>query len=232
MTSVVMPILLSAQLASAQALPARVVADVEQAQRFVVLGDVKASRAAVERAVEGRTAAERADIQVAVADLLARSTDKAAIEEAERLYALSLDSARQTFTLDRRLRTENNYAAVLMQTGRAGDARQRLESIRDQMNKQPRAVRARYLFNYAKAVGETGDHTTALKIYDEALALGPEFEDTAMAASRLALTSPSESIGIPATVSLVDRMIATRQFDVAEQHLLKSSEQPRWFGHP
>ena len=232
------PVLLALQASAAQIQPAaqartpRVDREVQEVQSAVLRGDVTSSRAAVDRAIQGKSVVERAEIQIAAADVLARSDDKAAIAEAERLYVVSLDSARQTFSPDRRLRTENNYAAVLMRVGRPTEARRLLETMREPMRKQPPSAQARYLFNYAKSLEQMGNPEQALRIYDEALALGPEFADTARAASELALSSPSESIGIPATVSLVDRMLAARQFPVARQHLLKAVEQPRWLGHP
>jgi tetratricopeptide (TPR) repeat protein len=224
--------LLALQLSSARAQSPAVDREVQQVQSAVLRGDVSTSRAAVDRAVQGKSAVERAEIQIAAADVLARADDQASKAEAERLYVASLDSARQTFSPDRRLRAENNYAALLMRLGRSAEARKQLETMREPMRKQPPAAQARYLFNYGKSLEQSGNAAQALRIYDEALALAPEFEDPARAASALALTSPSESIGIPATVTIVDRMLAARQFAVAQQHLLKAIAQPRWIAHP
>jgi tetratricopeptide (TPR) repeat protein len=225
------PVVLALQVSAAQA-QRPIDRDVQAVQGAVLRGDAASSRAAVDRASQGKSVAERAEIQIAAADVLARSDDKTAMAEAERLYVASLDNARQTFSVDRRLRTENNYAALLVRVGRPAEARKLLETMREQMRKQPPAAQARFLFNYAKALEQSNSPEQALKIYDEALRLGPEFEDMARAASTLALNSPSESIGIPATVSLIDRMLAARQFAVAQQHLLKAAEQQRWLAHP
>lgn len=225
-------VLLALQVSAAQVQSPRVEREVKDVQGAVLRGDVSTSRAAVDQAVQGKSAIERAEIQIAAADVLARSNDQASMAEAERLYVASLDSARQTFSVDRRLRTENNYAALLMRVGRPAEARKQLEAMREPMRKQPPAAQARYLFNYARSLEQSGNPAQALRIYDEALVLAPEFEDTARAASGLALNSPSESIGIPATVTLIDRLLAARQFAVAEQHLLKAIGQPRWIGHP
>jgi tetratricopeptide (TPR) repeat protein len=225
-------VLLAVQLPAGQVQTRVAQREVQDVQSVVLRGDITSSRAAVDRAVQGKSAVERAEIQIAAADVLARSDDQAAMAEAQRLYLASLDNARRTFPLDRRLRTENNYAALLVRLGRAGEARTQLEAMREPMRKQPPAAQARYLFNYAKSLEQTGNQAQALRIYDEALAIGPEFEDTARAASGLALNSPSESIGIPATVTLVDRLLGARQFAVAQQHLLKAAEQPRWVSHP
>ena len=229
--TILVSLLLAVQLPAVQAVPRTVETEVRDLQIVASRGDVKASRQALERAVEGKPVAERAVMQIAVADVLARSSDAASMQEAESLYVESLKSGRPILDPNRRLRTENNYAALLLRTGRTDAARLQLESMREPMRKQPPEAQSRYLHNYARALERT-DPLLALKLYDEALSVGPVFEDTARAASSLALNAPSESVGIPATVALVSRLLTAGQFPLAQEHLLKASTMPRWIGHP
>jgi tetratricopeptide (TPR) repeat protein len=232
MTTVISVLLALSQAAVQPSPPRDVNRDVQQLQILAKRGDIRASREALERAVEGKPAAERTEIQIAVADVLARAGDPASIAEAERLYSISIDDARKTLEPTRRLRTENNYAALLLQQGRAGDARRQFEAMQEPMRKQSQSAQARYFYNYAKAAEETGDPALALKLYGESLSLEPGFDEAARSASTLAIKSPSESIGIPATVALVDRLLRAGQLELAAHHLVEALTVPRWVSHP
>ena len=206
--------------------------DIKEFEEALLKGDIPKSRTVLDRAVESKPEVERAQIQVAAADALSRLQDTASIAEAERLYANSLQSGALAGDENLRLRTQNNYAALLLKTGKAGSALTELRAMRGLMDKQPSAARARYLYNYGQAAEATSDWKLALDLYQQALATDPAFGETARAASRLALKAPSESIGIPTTVALTDRLLDEGQLEVAGNHLRVASGTQHWAGHP
>lgn len=212
---------------------ARAARGVAEAQATVLRGDEGAARRGLDQALEHAPADVRAKSYLELADTSARVEGRAAARgDAEALYRQALTEAALVGG-GVSLHARNNYAAFLLSAERPSEALALLEADRVEMQRAEfAAARPRFLYNYGQALERTDQHQAALASYREALRLDPAFDAPAQAAVRLALASPSETVGIPATLELVHELVSQGRHADAAEHLRRAFQVPRWRGHP
>ena len=174
---------------------------------------------------------ERVEAWLAWAGLLSRNPGSGEVarqraSKAETLYTTILSQGEGEL----KLKAHNDFGVFLLRRGQVDKASSILAVIENASwpGVEGSSLRARYLYNYGRALERSHRPADAYSRYLEAIKLDPEFELTREAADRLA-RQPSSPGGRPfpdPTLPLAKALLAQNRLQEAESSLRRLASQP------
>jgi len=133
-----------------------------------------------------------------------------------------------------KLQVASNYATQLLRLGNTQEATAVLNKIWSEYRNidLDRETRSRFLYNYARALEHNRKYEAAVELYNQSYKADPDFDPAARAIARLALQSPSETMGIPQLLGLITGLIKQGDYEAASNYIKEGLMVHHWIGHP
>lgn len=186
----------------------------QRVESLLKTGDIETSRTVFNSYVAAApVASERATLSLSYANSLARAAtaldQPVLLDEASTYLRYAFENGAQREQVVAR----NNYAAIALQQGRIVEGLATLrEGYTVARDLPDDAARARYLFNFAKAVERHGPAESALTLYQEAYQADPRY----VRAAEDGIDAAARAMDPPAAAGLLGDLIQNGQLVVAQ----------------
>jgi len=195
--------------------------DKNKTRKLILDGNYKEAKGIVDKAEnKASTPQLKAKILADYADQLSQLSrikkDKNLEIQAVNLYKTALGSLEGA----NKLKSANNYGALLMRMNNEQEALKVLQSVEPSYNQQnDPEMRAPFLYNLGRAYENNGNFINATETYQKAATVDPVFSPASRAVNRLLPNAGSELKSIEATAKWLNAIVDGGDFSLAQKSL-------------